>query len=208
MNPGSSRFLSAGEFKKTSSPASWNPRSKIGALRQAQGGLWGTRYFPLARRLVWDDNRCMMNGLRTSVTPRTILICRILGLVIFAAAFLLPACREAGPVNAFTNTFKGWECAKITFTATFEKDSYESWDFLAVMSGWINPLILIYMPFSFFPRFKKVRRSLTVGVLVCMAATWTFFIVAHLVPLIGHFMWIAGALMILAAEVAGRPRRA
>jgi hypothetical protein len=150
----------------------------------------------------------MTNGLRTSVTPRTILICRMLGLCIFIAAFFLPACRDAGPVNAFTNTFKGWECARITFTAAFQKDSYESWNFLAVMSGWINPLILVYLPFSFITRFTKVRRSLAVAVLVCMAATWTFFIVAHIVPLIGHFMWIAGALMILASEVAGRPRQA
>jgi hypothetical protein len=146
----------------------------------------------------------MKNGLRSSVTPRTILIVRMLGLCIFIAAFFLPACREAGPVNSFTNIFKGWECARITLSATFQMDSYESWNFLAVMSGWINALILVYLPFSFFPRFKKVRRSLAVAILVCMAATWTFFVIASLVPLIGHFMWIAGALMILAGEVAGR----
>jgi len=148
----------------------------------------------------------MKIGLRSSVTPRTILICQILGLMIFIAAFSLPACREAGPVTAFTNTFKGWECARITLSATFQKETYEDLDFLAVLSGWINPLILIYIPFSFFPQFKRVRRSLAAAVLVCMAATWTFFFIAHIVPLIGHFMWIAGALMILAAEVARRPR--
>jgi hypothetical protein len=141
---------------------------------------------------------------RISSIPRAILIWRIVGVAIFAAAFLLPACREAGPVNAFTNTFKGWECARITFTAAFEKDSYESWNFLAVMSGLINELILIYLAFSLFPRFKRVRRSLAVAVLVCMAATWAFFVISNLVPLIGHFMWIVGALMILAGEVAGR----
>jgi hypothetical protein len=144
---------------------------------------------------------------RISSIPRGILICRIIGLVVFAAAFLLPACREAGPMNAFTNAFKGWECAKIALSATFHKDSYESWNFLAVMSGWINVLILIYLSFSFFPRFKRVRRSLAVAVLVCMAATWAFFWIAHLVPLAGHFMWIAGALMILAGEVAHRHRQ-
>jgi hypothetical protein len=148
----------------------------------------------------------MINSLHASVTPRTILIVRMLGLCIFIAAFFLPACRDAGPVNAYTNIFKGWECARITLSAMFQKDTYEDLNFLAVMSGWINPLILIYIPFSFFPRFKIVRRSLAAAVLVCMAATWVFFIVAHIVPLIGHFMWITGALMILAGEVAGRPR--
>ncbi|MGA3263099.1 MAG: hypothetical protein ABSC47_03530 [Terracidiphilus sp.] len=150
----------------------------------------------------------MINGLHASVTPRTILIVRMLGLCIFIAAFFLPACRDAGSVNAYTNIFKGWECAQITLSATFQRDTYEDLNFLAVMSGWINPLILIYLPFSFFPKFKRVRRSLAAAVLVCMAATWVFFIVARIVPLIGHFMWIAGALMILAGEVAGRPRPA
>jgi hypothetical protein len=34
-----------------------------------------------------------------------------------------------------------------------------------------------------------------------MAATWIFFAVEHLVPLIGHFLWIGGVLLILAPEV-------
>jgi hypothetical protein len=138
-----------------------------------------------------------------SSTPRTILFCRIVGMVIFAAAFLLPACGDAGPVNSFTNSFKGWECARVTFTAAFKKDSYESWNFLAVMSGLINELIFIYLVFSF-TQFKKVCRPLAVAVLVCMAATWAFFAIANLVPLIGHFMWIVGALMIVAGDLAGR----
>ena len=86
----------------------------------------------------------------------------------------------------------------------FQKDSYESWSFLAVLSGWINPLIVIYLAFNFFSRFARVRRYLAAAVLVCMVATWAFFFVANLVPLIAHFMWIAGALMILAGEVVGR----
>ncbi|MGP8269424.1 MAG: hypothetical protein ACLQLH_05105 [Terracidiphilus sp.] len=96
----------------------------------------------------------------------------------------------------------------MTISAAFEKDTYESSDFLVVTSGLINPLILIYLPFSFFPRFKRVRLVLAAVVVVCMAATWAYFWITHLVPLIGHFMWIAGALMILAGEVAGRPRQA
>ncbi len=145
---------------------------------------------------------------RISSIPRNILICQMLGLCIFVAAFFLPACREAGPAHAFRATFRGWECANMTISAAFEKDTYESSDFLVVTSGLINPLILIYLPFSFFPRFKRVRLVLAAVVVVCMAATWAYFWITHLVPLIGHFMWIAGALMILAGEVAGRPRQA
>lgn len=145
---------------------------------------------------------------RISSIPRNIFIWQMLGLCIFAAAFFLPACRDSGNINLFTDTYPGWKCAQVAFTAAFQKESYESWDFLAVMSGWINPLIVIYLPLGFFPRFKRVRRTLAAAVLVCMAATWAFFALAHLVPLIGHFMWIAGALMILAGEVAGLRRQA
>jgi len=64
-------------------------------------------------------------------------------------------------------------------------------------------LMLLYIFFSFFPRFRLVRRILAVAVLICIAATWTFFYLAHLIPLIGHFLWIGGILMILAPEVTG-----
>lgn len=129
-------------------------------------------------------------------------------LCIFAAAFSLPACRDSESTDVLTNTYPGWKCAQVTISAAFEKDSYESPSVLAVVSGLINPLILIYLPLSFFTQFTRVRRVLAAVVVVCMAATWAFFWIAHLVPLIGHFMWIAGALMILAGEVAGRPRQA
>jgi hypothetical protein len=42
-----------------------------------------------------------------------------------------------------------------------------------------------------------------VAILICFAATWVFFVKAPMVPLIGHFVWVAGGLMILFGEVAG-----
>ena len=149
----------------------------------------------------------MSIGSRLGAKPRAILICQILGLGIFAAAFFLPAVRDAGPLTSASSIFKGWECAKIATTVMFQKDTYESSGFLAVMSGWINPMILLYMGSSFAAKFARVRRILAIAIPICMLGTWIFFAVEHLVPMIGHFMWIAGALMILAAEVAGREKR-
>jgi hypothetical protein len=37
-----------------------------------------------------------------------------------------------------------------------------------------------------------------------MVATWIYFALMPLVPLVGHVLWIVGALMILAGEVIGR----
>jgi hypothetical protein len=139
--------------------------------------------------------------------PRVVLICQIVGLCIFVAAFFLPAVRDAGPVTSSSNIFKGWECAKIAVSGTFQLDTYESAGFLIVMSGWINPLIVLYLGFSFAPRFARTRRVVAIAILVCMVATWIVFAVWQLIPMIGHFLWIAGALLILAAEVVGRKKR-
>lgn len=142
-----------------------------------------------------------------SVTPKAILLCRILGLCVFAAAFFLPACQDAAPGIIKGITFKGWECASIALSASFEMDSYQSPGFLAAMSGWINPLILAFLLFTFWPKFVRLRRSLAVAILVCMAATWVFFSMQHIRPLIGHVLWIAGALIMLLPEVAGQPEK-
>ena len=40
------------------------------------------------------------------------------------------------------------------------------------MSGWINPMILLYLGFSFASKFVRARRILAIAVLVCMLATW------------------------------------
>jgi hypothetical protein len=35
---------------------------------------------------------------------------------------------------------------------------------------------------------------------VCLIAIWIFFAVAGFVPLIGHYLWVAGILLILTPE--------
>jgi hypothetical protein len=138
---------------------------------------------------------------RIALTPRAVLVCRILGFSIFAFAFFLPACRDHSPVFGSTDVYPGWKCAQVTIAAMVSIETYQSWDFLAALSGLINPLILAYLAFLYVPRSVLPRRILAAAVLLCMAATWIFFLLAGLVPLIGHFLWIAGALMILLPEV-------
>ncbi len=72
------------------------------------------------------------------------------------------------------------------------------------MSGWINPFVLLYIGLSLAPKFARLRRFLAMAILVCMVATWIFFAIDKMIPMIGHVLWIVGALMILVAEVAGR----
>jgi hypothetical protein len=134
----------------------------------------------------------------------------LLGFCIFVAAFFLPAVRAGAPGSDVV-VFPGWKCASVALTETvglFGKSglaapSFPVW--LVVFSGWINPLVLLLLCFSFSRRFLTLRRVLAVLTVLCMAATWTFFALQKVTPLIGHFLWIAGALLVLASAI-GAPR--
>lgn len=141
-------------------------------------------------------------------------ILRFAGIVVFVAAFFLPAVKNAGS-DAGSGPVIGWVCALMAGAATagifhpdaawHSKDAVSS--FCLILSGWVNPLIVIYLLFCLWRKFVLTRRILAAMVLVCFVATWIFIAKAPMVPLIGHFLWVAGALMILAGEVLSRPAR-
>jgi zinc transporter ZupT len=79
-------------------------------------------------------------------------------------------------------------------------------NFLAVLSGWINPLIVLYLVLLLIPILRWPRRIVAGIITAFIAGTWVFFVLYPLVPLIGHVLWIAGILMILAGEVMGRKK--
>jgi hypothetical protein len=130
---------------------------------------------------------------------------RIVGFCIYVAAFFLPACREVATAGAGPpGTYKGWYCAGITLTNTFSLEVWHSKDFLAVLSGWINQLIVLYLVSLVWPKLVWPRRIISAAVVAFMIATWVYFALVPMVPLIGHVLWIVGALMILSGEVVGR----
>jgi hypothetical protein len=126
------------------------------------------------------------------------------GLAVFAVAFFLPSVAQGSG-----SPLKGWQCAVITLSALIEARTWHSLMFLAALSGLINILILPYLVFTLIPPLRAssalrlVRTVLADLILLCMIATWVFFLTGHFVPLIGHALWIVGALLILSAE----PRR-
>jgi hypothetical protein len=144
-------------------------------------------------------------------TNRWILwVLRLIGLGVFVLAFFLPAVRAGGPAAQAT-VFPGWKCASVALTETvalFGKSVH--WPpplpvLLVVFSGWINPLVVLLLLTSFFVRLRMLRRVLGVFILLCMMATWYFFALQKVAPLAGHWLWIAGALLILLPEaVRGR----
>jgi hypothetical protein len=155
----------------------------------------------------------------TGASVRATWILRGVGICVFVTAFFLPACTvevaEKGDVLCTgCSDFvvgvapKGWNCAEVALLATpamlklkqFDPDLKKFLDLPLALSGWVNPLILLFLAFGFTRRFATLRRVLAVGVLLCLGATWFFFGVSHISPLVGHYLWVAGALLILASD--------
>lgn len=131
---------------------------------------------------------------------------RIVGLGIFVLAFFQVAVRSGVP-GPDAVVFPGWKCASVALTETvalFGKSV--AWPpplpiLLVVFSGWINPLVALVLLFSFFSKLRILRRIVGILILLCMVATWWFFALQKVTPLIGHWLWIAGALLILGPDV-------
>jgi hypothetical protein len=141
---------------------------------------------------------------------------RIVGFVIYITAFSLPAIRTAGP-GSESNDEVGIACAIFAllpsagFAAAVLKLSLlkdtNPGSFFLLLSGWVNLLVPIYLMFYYWPQFVRLRRVLAVSTVICVAATWMFFSESHTTPLIGHFVWVGGILMMLAPEVVGGSAR-
>ncbi|MDR3792729.1 MAG: hypothetical protein P4L03_05035 [Terracidiphilus sp.] len=144
----------------------------------------------------------MIFNLRFVVPARTFMLVRVVGLVIFFVAFLLPACRDP-----FGTVYPGWKCAQITLGATVAPDAYTSWDVLAVLSGLINPLAVLALLLSFSKRLYGLKLGFFLATVLFAACTWVFFFRAGVVPLVGHFLWIAGALILVFSSAFFLPER-
>ncbi len=130
-----------------------------------------------------------------------VIIARIVGLLVYVAAFFLPAVREVAKGNYIPEELQGSRCAWMMLINSFSHELWQSWNFLAILSGWINPLIVLYLIFLLFPKFKWPRRIVAGLIVLFIIGTWIFFYIYPLVPLVGHFLWIAGILLILAGEL-------
>jgi hypothetical protein len=131
-------------------------------------------------------------------------IIRLIGFLMAAVAFALPAVRsaDAGPGSG---PYSGWLCAVTAASATgglirsgLGSDALGS--LTLVLSGWVNPLVVMYLLFLLSARFVVARRVVAAAILVCLIATWIFLAKAPMIPLIGHFLWVGGIFLILAPE--------
>lgn len=141
-------------------------------------------------------------------------IVTLAGIALFVTAFFLPAVRSPG-TGAGSGPLLGWMCALVAASATggiFRAPGagIQGKDVLGIvcltLSGWVNPLVLFYLVASIWRRLATIRCVLGAAVLVCLIATWVFLFKAPMIPLVGHYVWAAGVLLILSGEYFGRIR--
>jgi hypothetical protein len=134
---------------------------------------------------------------------------RVVGLAMFVVAFLLPAVLGEG-----ATVLSGWKCASIATSESltlFLKPGaghHEFIEYLAAFSGWINPLVGLTIVASPIRPLLILRRIFGILVVLCIGATWVLFAQEKIAPLIGHFLWVAGALIVFIPETfpARRPQ--
>jgi len=131
---------------------------------------------------------------------------RLAGLAIFVLAFF------AAAVLHEDRTYSGWKCASVATTMVMTMcskpgDHYEPFQFMVAMSGLINPLVLLTLLASPVRALRILRLVFGGAIAICMVATWVLFAQQHIAPLIGHFMWIAGALLIVIPDLLPRGQR-
>lgn len=145
-----------------------------------------------------------MSGMSDLRKP--VLICQLSGVCIFIAAFFLPSC-GLGPGSSLP----GYICAAVALTSTPQflvhsnpGDRFN--ELLVVLSGWVNPLVLLCLLASLWKRLAKIRLFPAAATLLCLAASGIFFLderahsSAPLSPLVGYYLWVVGTLLILAPE--------
>lgn len=147
-------------------------------------------------------------------------------MLLFGIAFFLPACRGAG---GFQGTMPGYWCAGLTLGYSRLLVSTPYYQLLALaakpghrlhaeeisalcgpvllsVSGWVNPLILFYLLSLVWTKIRKLRMALGVGALACLATAWATVVWSKLLiginvrPLVGHYLWTVGILLMLAPE--------
>jgi hypothetical protein len=169
-------------------------------------GYDGPSGFIMLQRFFTDRVKedSMSVSARSQTVSRAVLVCRLVGFCVYVVAFFLPAVRQvATPGAGVPDVYRGAFCAWVTLVNSLSPEIWHSKDCLAILSGWINPLIALYLIFLLVPKFVWPRRVAASLIALFIAGTWIYFYLVPLVPLLGHVLWIAGILLLLVGEVFG-----
>jgi len=133
-----------------------------------------------------------------AIRPATRII-QALGICIFAVSFFLPAYLAMDKESmGHVGSAPGYRCvvdaALWGFAYTARLHPFGP---LLLLSDLINLLVPAYLFLSFAAGKEVIRRRIAQLTLFCMVATWVFFFSVKFMPMVGHFLWIIGALMVI-----------
>ena len=118
----------------------------------------------------------------------------------FVISFFLPACNLPHSTDP---GFNGYDCAKTALILAFEHGDSDTKSRLLKVGMFVSDLLNLFVILYLIPRMRG-RRVIAGCMMLSMVATWIVFFFFPLVPLIGHVLWIAGALLILSPELVKR----
>jgi hypothetical protein len=131
------------------------------------------------------------------------------GFVLFILSFALPAITTTAGMRLMH--LYGWYCAMWTAFSSYVfvvdlRHGFVEAAFLEMVSGWISPLVIAGIVIRS-TRFKQV---LAVVVPLLMIAPWMIFSAdggQEARPLLGHYVWMLGCILVFAPEYAGWLRK-
>jgi len=159
-------------------------------------------------------------GVKLPTIPRrTVPIIQIVGGLVFVASFFLPAVFQtpandgswgnlSGPLNGLTCAFWSLLMLPSWFDSVFKsltgpmQSGLNPGNLLAGLAGLVNPFLLCYLFAA-----AQWRRWLATVVGVGLVSAAGALVLLRYPPLIGFFLWVAGALAILSPELAERPEQ-
>ena len=123
-------------------------------------------------------------------------VARYLGIALFAIAFFLPAVGDSAE-----KPFYGWQCAWFTLTLLGTVQDTAFSELLVVFSAAASPIAAIWIVLAFWNKAARIRLWLAPILLAWLLAAQIFLIQASLIPLVGHYLWTIGILLIAAPEL-------
>jgi hypothetical protein len=131
-------------------------------------------------------------------------IVRLLGVTLFVVAFFLPAVNGQ---QLGDSPLSGLQCAWITIviataSVTRESGGAASDIVMIVLSAIASPLAATLGVLALLGKAPRARLWLTPLLPICLIAASVFVAHSKMHPLIGHYVWTAGALLMTAPEFA------
>jgi hypothetical protein len=144
---------------------------------------------------------------------------KVAGIVLFAVSFVLPAVTSGRAVSRAdyffaSDAYHGFACAGLTLFGTvgfirslFGPDRIDGSPIFFVISGWITPLVLIV---GIVLPSVRAKRIVAMILPFLLTAPFLFFATSDtggrgsvpLRPLIGHYVWTLGCLLIFTPQCA------